>query len=227
MKRTKVGSAQATRTMATRSMARTSAFNGPFKIPELLEMLLLALPMRDLQRARAVCKFWKESVDCSIKIKRALFLEPGGIADVTNDCSVVGLSASIESAVIAPHLQTSIHCKGDLYSHHPLSIKPMIDNKGGQSLPFPNETLVRHANHSLRDVFLIQPPNITRKGAVVMVRVTAIKKLLCDPEILFDLDDAESFGTLYDRLERTDRLDDVVIGKGKLLWAWTVPSGSV
>ena len=47
-----------------------------FGIPELLEMILLHLPLLDLLRANEVCVSWKDQYNKSVKIQQALFLEP-------------------------------------------------------------------------------------------------------------------------------------------------------
>lgn len=45
-------------------------------VPELLENILLSLPLRDLLLSSAVCKAFRDVAAGSIKIRRALFLEP-------------------------------------------------------------------------------------------------------------------------------------------------------
>lgn len=45
-------------------------------LPELVENMLLYLPLRDLLLAQNVCKHWKLATDGSIKAQRALFLKP-------------------------------------------------------------------------------------------------------------------------------------------------------
>ncbi|KAK3630919.1 hypothetical protein LTR56_017192 [Elasticomyces elasticus] len=51
-------------------------------VPELLENMLLQLPIRDLLFAQKVCTEWKDVIDTSPSIQRALFLKPGTPADV-------------------------------------------------------------------------------------------------------------------------------------------------
>ncbi|KAK1823853.1 hypothetical protein LTR12_001809 [Friedmanniomyces endolithicus] len=55
------------------------------ELPELLEMILLQLPTRDLLFAQAVCKPWRHAITSSIRTRRALFLEPGAASDVHRD----------------------------------------------------------------------------------------------------------------------------------------------
>ncbi|RMY68484.1 hypothetical protein D0864_11336 [Hortaea werneckii] len=51
-----------------------------FSTPELLELMLLELPMQDLLLAERVCLRFKATIDGSIKIRRALFFEPEPVA---------------------------------------------------------------------------------------------------------------------------------------------------
>jgi len=44
-------------------------------IPELLERILLHLPLHDLVLSERVCKLWQDSLGTSIKIRHALFRE--------------------------------------------------------------------------------------------------------------------------------------------------------
>lgn len=69
----------ATMTTATNSdMERTSAATKVASIPELLEHILLYLPLRTLLLVQTVSKSFHLFIQGSIKIKRALFLEPTG-----------------------------------------------------------------------------------------------------------------------------------------------------
>jgi len=47
-----------------------------FEIPELLETILLELPLKDLLLSQRVCTTWRSLAISSIHIRRALFLEP-------------------------------------------------------------------------------------------------------------------------------------------------------
>lgn len=58
--------------------ADSSAAAKRVQIPELLEMILLCLPRRDLLLAPRVCQHWREVIHGSPTIKRALFLSPNG-----------------------------------------------------------------------------------------------------------------------------------------------------
>ncbi|KAK5726346.1 hypothetical protein LTR17_012777 [Elasticomyces elasticus] len=58
------------------------ASDNVLKLPELLENILLQLPMRDLLFAQKVCKTWKLIIDASPAIQKALFFAPGTVEDV-------------------------------------------------------------------------------------------------------------------------------------------------
>ncbi|KAK5138015.1 hypothetical protein LTR08_005812 [Meristemomyces frigidus] len=42
---------------------------------ELMEMILLRLPMKELLFAQAVCRFWKTVIEGSAKLQQALFFQ--------------------------------------------------------------------------------------------------------------------------------------------------------
>ncbi|USW56029.1 Putative F-box domain-containing protein [Septoria linicola] len=64
-------------TSSTYSTTRGSAAcTKTFNTAELLESILLFLPLRDLLKAQQVCKSWSMSIRASIKAQRALFSEP-------------------------------------------------------------------------------------------------------------------------------------------------------
>ncbi|KAK5708281.1 hypothetical protein LTR97_000821 [Elasticomyces elasticus] len=54
-----------------------------FHFTELLEIILLDLPMQDLLLAQRVCSTWKGVIDGSQAIQRALFFIPGSTTDIT------------------------------------------------------------------------------------------------------------------------------------------------
>ncbi|KAF2186404.1 hypothetical protein K469DRAFT_707061 [Zopfia rhizophila CBS 207.26] len=59
------------------NIPRTHALN----VFEILELILLHLPMRDLLLAQLVCSRWKAVIDASIHIQRALYFLPRTIPD--------------------------------------------------------------------------------------------------------------------------------------------------
>lgn len=53
------------------------------QIPELLEKILLELPMQDLLLAQRVAKSWKMLIEKSIHLRRALFIEPAACGSIS------------------------------------------------------------------------------------------------------------------------------------------------
>ncbi|KAK4498551.1 hypothetical protein PRZ48_011209 [Zasmidium cellare] len=53
-----------------------------FNTAELLEEVLLYLPMKDVLLDQRVCKTWKNGIDGSIKLQKALFMRPAGEIEV-------------------------------------------------------------------------------------------------------------------------------------------------
>ncbi|KAI9708360.1 MAG: hypothetical protein M1820_004064 [Bogoriella megaspora] len=49
-----------------------------FAIPELLEMMLLLVPMKDVLLSQRVCRHWKAVIDSSIQLQQHLFFVPCG-----------------------------------------------------------------------------------------------------------------------------------------------------
>ncbi|KAK5722115.1 hypothetical protein LTR17_014387 [Elasticomyces elasticus] len=159
-------------TTGTQSMTRTSTV---FEVSELLEMIILRLPMRDMQRARAVCKTWKNGVDASIRIKRALFLVDGIARDRAHDITVW----STDSAAATVPIPCERYCA------HPLF--------GGRDDEFGiarMHDVVKHGTRSLRDVLLTQPPT--------MVAVSELSSVYMGMSI--ELEAGETFGSLYGKL---------------------------
>ena len=62
-----------------------SAVAKVFKTIELLEAILLELPMKDVLRSQQVRKHWKEVIVGSNAIQKALFMRPGGAAEAAVD----------------------------------------------------------------------------------------------------------------------------------------------
>ncbi|KAK4894468.1 hypothetical protein LTR27_007354 [Elasticomyces elasticus] len=57
-------------------------------LPELLEAILVGLPTKDLLFAQKDCSFWKQTIESSKSIRKALFLVPGDVSDVNLDCNL-------------------------------------------------------------------------------------------------------------------------------------------
>ncbi|KAI7475844.1 hypothetical protein KC351_g9810 [Hortaea werneckii] len=67
------------------SKPSVSAVAKVFTTVELLELILLKLPMQDLLRARQVRNHWRQVIVSSTAIQKALFLRPGTAAEAAID----------------------------------------------------------------------------------------------------------------------------------------------
>ncbi|KAK5680396.1 hypothetical protein LTS10_007324 [Elasticomyces elasticus] len=162
-----------------------------FAVSELLEMILLQLPMKDMQRSQAVCKQWRGEVDSSTRIKRALFLEPGTPNDLAHDHYVFSFHQH-------SHVDRGAH--GDYFAIHPFIAKVGRINK-----------LIRKTEHHLRHVFLSQPPT--------MIGVTELEVYSSSDGFpsSVTLEAGETFGSLHAKVEarpdlRELRNDDASVG---------------
>ncbi|KAK5722116.1 hypothetical protein LTR17_014388 [Elasticomyces elasticus] len=165
-----------------------------FAVSELLEMILLKLPMKDMQRSRAVCKQWRGEVDSSIQIKRALFLEPGTPNDLAHDHHVHSFDW---------HSHIDRGTNGDYYALHRFFTKVRrIDD------------LVRKTEH-LRHVFLSQPPT--------MIGLTSLEVHDSSDSFGNEvtLEAGETFGSLHAKIETRTDLKKLLAGKAgvRLRWA--------
>ncbi|KAK4889875.1 hypothetical protein LTR27_011388 [Elasticomyces elasticus] len=157
-------------------------------LPELLEMIILNLPMRDMQRFRRVSKQWQATVDRSLPIKRALFLEPGTITDLANDAAITLISSSS-------------------YSRTHYSPHPYLSGMTGFSLGGPQVLMTRACR--VRNAYLTQPPSDTQDFIVVLYGKGR-------NELRISLQAGETFGSLYDRLAR--ELDERQWAHDLLYW---------
>lgn len=60
--------------MTTRGTSTAAARSAVFNTQELLEAILVALPIKDLWKVGRVCRAWKASVEGSVKARRGMFL---------------------------------------------------------------------------------------------------------------------------------------------------------
>ena len=81
-----------------------------FDTPELLERILLHLPLRDLLLAQRVRGSWRSLIDSSKKAQKALFLEPYSSL-VVEDCNQLWYIKNDETSSLAfsPLLNPFLH----------------------------------------------------------------------------------------------------------------------
>ncbi|KAK4961297.1 hypothetical protein LTR10_001787 [Elasticomyces elasticus] len=117
------------------------AANMVLMLPELLEIILLDLPTRDLLFAQKVCKTWKEVINTTKSIQKALYFLPGTLSDVHVDVDAAH-----------QHLITSTPAT---------AINPLLvaTNATGGSQPYLRQEVLRAAiGSSCQNMYIMQPP---------------------------------------------------------------------
>ncbi|KAK5718262.1 hypothetical protein LTR17_015712 [Elasticomyces elasticus] len=162
-------------------------------LPELLEMIILDLPMRHMQRSRCVSKQWQATVDNSLHIKRALFQEPGTIDDLAYD-----------DYSINP--KTKKVYRGTKFSTHPHFPTRRLGPGGHLDI------LTKRA-HRIPNVFLTQPPEPSAR-IVVMLHSSQPTKLRANIELQAN----ETFGSLNEKIVQA--LEPRTYDASKVAWWW-------
>ncbi|KAK5681210.1 hypothetical protein LTS10_006972 [Elasticomyces elasticus] len=108
-------------------------------LPELLEIILLDLPTRDLLFAQKVCRTWKEVIDTTKSIQKALYLVPGTTSDVHVDAAHQHLVTSTPATAINPLLVST-------------------KSAGHSQLYLRQEVMDAAPETSCRRMYLMQPP---------------------------------------------------------------------
>ncbi|KAK3637111.1 hypothetical protein LTR56_013843 [Elasticomyces elasticus] len=117
------------------------AINTVLMLPELLEIILLDLPTRDLLFAQKVCRTWKEVINTTKSIQKALYFVPGTLSDVHVDVDAAH-----------QHLITSTPAT---------AINPLLvatNASGGSQLYLRQEVMNAAPEASCRSMYLMQPP---------------------------------------------------------------------
>lgn len=151
-------------------------------ITELVEAIILHLPMKDIQRAQGVCRQWRNTVDSSIHLRRALFKQPGSAADLPYDLK---LETSDKSALQGT-AEGVRHCKS--YGIHPIWDGP--EGVLGKAV------LDWCSMSGLHDVFITQPPIIAGLTSVKISSQT--EEWHCSVR----LSEIETFGSLHRKLSK-------------------------
>ena len=79
----------------------SEVFDTPLEDPELLEMILLRLPMYHLLFAQKVCRGWHVAINSFKSIRQALFLEPGVVVDAPCEARLERVGIVSESHAIS------------------------------------------------------------------------------------------------------------------------------
>jgi hypothetical protein len=69
----------------------TTATQAVLATAELLELILLNLPIKDILFAQKVCKQWKQLIDSSPLLQQALFLKPAPASSAAIDSKTLNL----------------------------------------------------------------------------------------------------------------------------------------
>ncbi|KAK5718380.1 hypothetical protein LTR15_008107 [Elasticomyces elasticus] len=173
-----------------------------FDVAELLEMIILYLPMKDMQLSRAVCKAWKNGVDSSIHIEKALFIHPGTPASLAHDVPTWRLPGRYLTSYAAG--------ANDVYTHHPMMV-PHLDT-------FKVQNLAKHAANSLRNVFITSPPEI---AALTSLGVWCPEDGIYGRDRVVSLGDAETFGSLHEKIIAKCGMKALNLNDSGMCWDWT------
>ncbi|KAK3623062.1 hypothetical protein LTR56_021815 [Elasticomyces elasticus] len=204
-------------------------------LPELLECILLNLPIRDLLFSQKVCRRWKAAVDSS-PIQKALFFRPGTAANInyisSNHISTTAwLEASAKNTPDGDEYKSAQHCLEHMATirREGYAINPLLITYGSGQ-PFhlkPELWQQRDAVNSTLYVpswtrmFLTQPPGIThvRKS---MERVYEVPKspgrLAASECVSIDVSTGpgDTFGVLVERCHR--EAEEFIMRRSKGKW---------
>ncbi|KAK4956728.1 hypothetical protein LTR10_006256 [Elasticomyces elasticus] len=108
-------------------------------LPELLENILLRLHTRDLLFAQKVCKTWKEVIEDSPDIQKALFFKAGVATDANNIIKIGTQFFSDDKSLTIAHNILLVACDG-------------------ASLVLPHSLLDIRSEASCHRMYLTQPP---------------------------------------------------------------------
>ncbi|KAK5718264.1 hypothetical protein LTR17_015714 [Elasticomyces elasticus] len=164
------------------SLSNTTA-HAALNVVELLESIILYLPMREMQRARKVCKRWRETIDGSPPIKKALFLEPGTVKDLAHNTVSLPMNDKAKRFL---RLEATENI--NRYATHPFwhSAHPLAAVASEHWIP----TLEQQAR-LIGPAFIMQPPGLTRDAVVE-----------CGWHGRVKLDANETFGSLFRKVQQ-------------------------
>lgn len=100
-------------------------------VTELLESILVELPMKDLLFAQKICKHWKAVIDTSDKLQKALFLKPGTATDAPPDAFGFSNESGRVSKVGGSIVVNPLLCPY-LVCYHEQRVKDKVQNRPSQ-----------------------------------------------------------------------------------------------
>ncbi|KAF2498936.1 hypothetical protein BU16DRAFT_615911 [Lophium mytilinum] len=152
---------------------------------ELLENVLLALPILDIVSCQMVCRQWRDVVACSLHLQRAILMEPpaSGPVDVRhheteyfkkNPMAYPGTAMIWDQESDADNFDTKI--PGMLYNQpeHPvyLKINPLVNRDKARDMQAPGSTV--QITSSMRSIEF-RVVGITRKIGMLGIEILALR----------------------------------------------------
>ncbi|KAK4963628.1 hypothetical protein LTR10_001257 [Elasticomyces elasticus] len=156
-------------------------------LPELVEIILLGLPTRDLLFAQKVCKTFKGVIDRSKSIQKALFFLPGTADDVNFEPENIHYKMRGQ-LVLSKVVSNPLLFRKNAYSYDVLYFEPKALRSASQG--------------SAARMLLTQPPD-----------VTTIYSYLNDKEL--DNVQGETIGNMLKRFPKLDRSMGVKLFPGQ------------
>ncbi|KAK3632723.1 hypothetical protein LTR56_016193 [Elasticomyces elasticus] len=171
-------------------------------LPELLETILLGLPIKDLLFAQKVCKTWMEVTEGSARIQKALFFIPGSSLDANIEATCPWDGRAIEKTL-----------KQEGVALNPL----LLENEWRKEMKtfedhfcFKERVLEAKGSASCHQIYISQPP--------AYMRFEFNMRLPYDEPELFDPDDDGELVAVD--LELGTAEDDEVGTFGDLVERW-------
>jgi hypothetical protein len=175
-----------------------------FDITELLEAILLELPIKDLLFAQKICRRFKAVIEDSTSLQKALFFQPGQIDDAAIDAKHHHFRSSTEAFAVNPLLSYRDRPAQSFPSDYILEVRISYDQSccgdggGGGGI-----TITKAHSPSCLKMRLTQPP-LPAKTAVSYRVLAKNKDNLPSSDICFHKLEhgAQPLGPLLDDLEQ-------------------------
>ena len=90
-----------------------------FAVPELLELIIKELPIKDIVKAQRVSTFWKQLIESSHRIQRSLFRASGKACDTTVEHDKI--EPYITDDCDLPLLETAKRIGCEVFALHPVA----------------------------------------------------------------------------------------------------------
>ncbi|KAK5694040.1 hypothetical protein LTR97_009659 [Elasticomyces elasticus] len=182
-------------------------------IPELLEEILLDLSTKEILFAQKVCKTWKQIVDTTPSLQRALFLMPAR----NTDSSRTGAKSSFSRSVAAGHIECVPSFEDwPLFLLNPLLVGGSggcVQTQGGD-IEILSKPLNAGTESSCNRMYLSQPPTLVKRSEYDLKNGT---RCLLGEE---GRSGSKTFGDLIAMRARTGELTAQVKPQGQYSLRW-------